>query len=134
MARGTCPLSAVLLYVNFSCTVEYGPTARLAAVEYYETAVVRLSFRVFIGGGGRTIVIIVHYGRSNYYVPTCNMYPLEENKTILVMYLISWGRCGREMCPPPSPSPKCCLIVTLIDLLPALFHTMVLAEYTMAVK
>ena len=42
MARGTCPLSAVLLDVNFSCTAEYGPTARLAAVEYYGTAIVRL--------------------------------------------------------------------------------------------
>ena len=69
IARGTCPLSAVLLDVNFSCTVEYGPTARLAAVEYYGTAIVRLSFGIFIGGGGaRTIAIIVHYGCSNYYV------------------------------------------------------------------
>ena len=62
MARGTCPLSAVLLDVNFSCTVEYGPTARLAAVEHYKIATVRLSFGIFIGGGGcgaMTIVIIV---------------------------------------------------------------------------
>ena len=53
IARGTCPLSAVLPDINFSCTVEYGPTASLAAVEYYGTSIVRLSFRIFIGGGGR---------------------------------------------------------------------------------
>ena len=53
IARETCPLSAVLLDVNFSCTVEYGPTARLAAVEYYGTSIVRLSFRIFIGEGGK---------------------------------------------------------------------------------
>ena len=45
-------LSAVLLDVDFSCTVKYGPTARLAAVEYYGTAIVRFSFRIFIRGGG----------------------------------------------------------------------------------
>ena len=37
--RGTYPLSAVLLDVKFSCTVEYGPTARLAAVECYGSAI-----------------------------------------------------------------------------------------------
>ena len=51
IARGTSPLSAVLLDVNFLCTVEYGPTARMAEIEYYGTAIVRLSFRIFIGEG-----------------------------------------------------------------------------------